>query len=401
MHSFSTFNLVIDSSVIRNTTGEAISIWSNLISIWSLSNTENSSVKKMGNRGNYMKINQIDRDRIIDAYQNNQDYMTLAEQLGIKRQTTQNIVIKFRNTGARAPQQKGGHTYSKLTIPMINAMVGYIEAKPTVTLKEIREKLLMEFPQNEAICVQTISRCLDGELITLKKLKSTPIQWNTLEVKASRRDFVEWLVNEGMRQTLLFQDETGFNLFTSRTRGWAPRGVPAVRIIEGQRGPNVTVAMAVSPVYGLVHYAIFTGGMTSNRFQDFLTEIGELLPEDELQILIDNASAHNDAEEQVTHSHEIKRLPKYSPFINMCELANSALKADLKRRLTDPVNQQRIQNRNEAHAAGLTLQAHRLRILTELIEISINTITVEKCQQWFQHILTYTIRCLNQEDILV
>ena len=70
---------------------------------------------------------------------------------------------------------------------------------PTIRKKEIREKLLMEFPHNEAICVQTISRVLDGQLITLKKLQSTPIQWNTIEVKASRRGFVEWLVNEGMR----------------------------------------------------------------------------------------------------------------------------------------------------------------------------------------------------------
>ena len=135
--------------------------------------------------------------------------------------------------------------------------------------------------------------------------------------------------------------------------------------------------MAVSPVYGLVHYAIFQGGMTGEKYQDFLTEIGELLPEDELQILIDNATAHNNAEEQSAYLHEIKRLPKYSPFINMCELANYALKAEVKRRLTDPVNQQRIQNRNEAHAAGLTLHAHRMRILTELIEMLINTITIE------------------------
>ena len=38
----------------------------------------------MNNRGNYMRINQIDRERIISAYENQKDYMTLAEQLGIK-----------------------------------------------------------------------------------------------------------------------------------------------------------------------------------------------------------------------------------------------------------------------------------------------------------------------------
>ena len=65
------------------------------------------------NRGNYMRIAQIDRDRIIDAFRNNRDYITLAEQLG-KRQAARNIVIRYvstETTSIRAIQQRGGRTY--------------------------------------------------------------------------------------------------------------------------------------------------------------------------------------------------------------------------------------------------------------------------------------------------
>lgn len=202
-------------------------------------------------------------------------------------------------------------------------------------------------------------------------------------------------MNEGVRQNLVFQDETGFNIWTSRTRG------RAVRILEGQRGRNLTISMAVSPVHGLVHHNILDGGMNCEKFASFLSEVSELLAdEQDVVILIDNAPAHADAEFELPQHQLLRRLPKYSPFLNMTELANSALKAAVKRQLTDPVVQARIHNREEAAAAGMTLQAHRLNILKNIVIESLPTITPQKCRGWFQHCLTYTMRCLNQEDIL-
>ena len=345
-----------------------------------------------------MKIPQVDRDRLIDAFNHNQDYITLAEQLGIKRQTARNIIVRFQQNGRRNILQRGS-THIKVTEHMVAAMVEYVEQKPTITLKEIRQKLIVNFPHNEPITVQTISKHLDSQLISLKKLDFCPIQWNTQEVKRERHEFMEWYVNDGMLADLVFQDETGFNLYTSRQQGRALRGQPAVRILEGQRGQNLTLSMAISPTLGLIHHQLYRGGMNRDRFAGFLVEIGELLPESDIQILMDNAPAHRSAEDQVQYEHSVKRLPRYSPFLNIVELANSAVKAETKRRLSDPNIQRQIQDRNAAEAARITLQEHRMQILWNIVDEAVAVVTPHKAQQWFQHTLTYTIRCVNEEDI--
>ena len=72
------------------------------------------------------------------------------------------------------------------------------------------------------------------------------------------------------------------------------QGVRAVRVIEGQRGKNVTLCLAVSPMIGLVHWMTFDGGMTRDIFGNFLMEISEMLQYNtELYVLLcDNVSSH-------------------------------------------------------------------------------------------------------------
>ena len=85
--------------------------------------------------------------------------------------------------------------------------------------------------------------------------------------------FAEWLLNDGIqRSELIFIDEAGVNLFCSLTRGRVMRGNRAVRVVNAQRGRNLTIRFAVSSIRGLVHHEILEGGMTNLRFGDFLLQ---------------------------------------------------------------------------------------------------------------------------------
>lgn len=354
----------------------------------------------MANRGHYMRINQIDRERIIQAFEANQDFISLGRQLNIHVSTVRSIIKRYQDTGDRNPGAKGGATYFKLSDNMINSLVRYVEAHPAITLKEMKDKLSVDHPAMPGVCVQTISKSLDGQLITLKKLQSNPIDWNTDEVKEARRDYMQWLVNEGMQENFVFQDETGFNLWTARTRGWAHIGQPAVRVINGQRGRNLSVSLAISPIHGLVHYKI-SQGFNREQYQGFITELSQLLADEQFILLIDNAPCHSEAEIGLQYdAHAIRRLPKYSPFLNPTELANSALKAEVKRRLSLPEIQQHLNDRNAAAALDQNLYIFRMQVLKQIVEDSLPIITQHKCHQWFQHSLRYTQRCLNLENIL-
>ena len=63
--------------------------------------------------------------------------------------------------------------------------------------------------------------------------------------------------------------------------------------------------------------------------------------EEHFVIVCNNVTSHVDAP-NIRGRGFLMYLPKYSPFLNTCEMAGSSLKAALKRRLTEPVLQQEI-----------------------------------------------------------
>ena len=71
------------------------------------------------------------------------------------------------------------------------------------------------------------------------------------------------------------------------------QGERAYRQVCGQRGRNMTVALAVSPVNGLVFHSAYIGGMNACRFNDFLAQTRQNLdPDEEVIFICDGAPAH-------------------------------------------------------------------------------------------------------------
>ena len=200
---------------------------------------------------------------------------------------------------------------------MLDSLVEFVGETPTMTLNDMRQRLIMLFPNWQPCTIQTISRALDGRLITLKLLRTIPEAWNADRIKQERRDFAHWIMTDGLGKLLIYCDEMGCNVWTARTQGRAHAGVPAVRIVTNQRGRNVSVCLAVSPTRGLVYWKTVRGGMTRELFAEFMAELSALVGEP-FCLLFDNARAHwNPPAMQA--EQEVKPLPHYSPFLNMTE----------------------------------------------------------------------------------
>lgn len=346
----------------------------------------------------YSRISTEMREALIRVYEDGRDFILTAENLNINRRTAYGIIQRYQRTGRIAVLPRGGDKASILTNEMKAALVNFVEEKPTITLDELRAKLVDTFPDKPMVSRMTISRALDGSLITLKLLRTIPTQWNTDEVKDARKTFVEWLLREYSSKTLIYLDECGFNIWTARSQGRAFRGQRAVRVVCGQRGKNMTALLAVSPKHGLVHNTIIEGGMTKELFADFLSEISALLQEEDIVVIFDNAPAHR-VPPALGHSHEMHALPKYSPVLNITERAISCLKSHAKRRLSDPSVQAHFHSHIAAAQAGKTLHRHRMDNLRTIIEACMPEITVEKCSQWFNHMFSYFPACMNKNDI--
>ena len=90
----------------------------------------------------------------------------------------------------------------------------------------------------------------------MKKMETVPQDRNRPDVIDSRRAYAAWyleVTNMEQSPELIYIDKSGFNLWTARTRGRVRSGARAVRVVNGQRGANFTLILAVPSQRGVIY----------------------------------------------------------------------------------------------------------------------------------------------------
>ena len=165
--------------------------------------------------------------------------------------------------------------------------------------------------------------------------------------------YAAWFMNYAVVRHCVFVDECGYNIWTVRSHGTARQGERAYRQVCVQRGRNLTVTMAISPINVLVFSSAFVGGMNAARFDNFLTQARTNLdPEESVIFVHDGAPAHRNPTVPAPNT-ELKMLPPYSPFLNIVEQAISCLKAAIKADISRPEIQRRMDDRDEVRVRGI------------------------------------------------
>jgi hypothetical protein len=148
---------------------------------------------------------------------------------------------------------------------MTEFLVQQLQANPQLTLNRMAE-LLSCSPHKPRVSSKTVDRMLDGVMYTVKlatKGSDVRLSTNSLANIQDRRDYENFMLNLDPAVHTVYLDETGFNLWLRRSQGRALRGSPVQRTVITQRGPNVTVCMAICADYGLVHSTVQRGGQIS------------------------------------------------------------------------------------------------------------------------------------------
>ena len=99
-------------------------------------------------------------------------------------------------------------------------------------------------------------------LYTLKLAHAVPADRNRADVIQRRNEYAHWFVEEANLNHTIFIDKCGFNIWTSRSLGRSRQGDRAYRQVCGQKGRNIAICLAISPVFGLIYHKIQSGGMT-------------------------------------------------------------------------------------------------------------------------------------------
>ena len=217
-----------------------------------------------------------------------------------------------------------------------------------LTLSQINGELRRRLPAKPLIHDRTIARNLEGMLFRVKLVRPVPADRNRRDILQRRQEYGNWFMNHANMRHCVFIDECGYNIWTARNHGRARQGEHAYRQVCGQRGRNVTVALAVSPVNGLVFHSAYVGGMNAPRFNTFLAQTRQNLdPDEEVIFIYDGAPAHRNPANPAANT-ELEMLPAYSPFLNLVEQAISSLKAAIKGDISRPEIQTRMDDRAEA-----------------------------------------------------
>ena len=334
-------------------------------------------------------ISVVDKRRLIDSFNNGEDYLSLANQLNINVSTARNIVRRAQ-IGGEIAGARGGRRNVKVDDDMVNMLLELVDEHPEYTLQQFNAALRERMPDKAHISGSTVAKVLECRLITIKKLEDAPAERNRADVVQLRHNFAHWLMENAERE-MIFIDESGVNLHVKRTRGRAVAGERAVRVIGHQRGRNVTLIVAASPARGLLHHVIIEGGVNAQHFTDFMRGLLALVGEQPVAYIMDNARLHVAAERdfQLPDGHVWKFQPPYSPFLNICDVGLfSCWKNALKQRLAE-VREQML---------NLRLQ-QRYDMLRQLAEQSLAVVTAHKCARWYAHLQTYLPRCIQNAPI--
>ena len=223
----------------------------------------------MAERCRRQRISQEDTERLVRAFEElDQDYLTVADTLGVNRSTARGIIARYIRENRTTERPRGGRNNVKVNDEMKQCLEAIVNENCTLTLEAINTKLEDRLPEMATVNVRTIAKHLDGMLYTLKLSRQLPAERNRPEVIQRRQAYAQWFLEEANLNHTIFIDECGFNIWTARNYGRSERGDIAYRQVCGHR--NITICLAISPVFGLVHHIIQMGGMNGESFNNFL-----------------------------------------------------------------------------------------------------------------------------------
>ena len=130
---------------------------------------------------------------------------------------------------------------------------------------------------------------------------------------------------------------------------------------------------------------------------NFSEVVGE---EFDCTFIMDNAPVHRNCS-LFYNNHEVKRLPPYSPMLNSIKQTFSNLKAFVKRRLNERMDE--VLNGGAAAGENVPMTTYRNCILRGIVEEAIETdaATQPMCLNWQNRVFGYVPQCLDREDIFM
>jgi Transposase and inactivated derivatives len=326
------------------------------------------------------KISNEVRSLVIRDMNNGNSAIQVGQQFRILPNTVRKIYATYKRTN-ELEKRAVGHRPRKLTFGQADEVCNWIDEDCTLTLRQIKNKLLENYPQLQ-VSSSTIYRAIKEFHYSVKRVSFIPERRNSPETLQSRFEYaVQYNRIMIEREKIFFIDEFGIQINSRRSYGRAPKNCRANKIKAQLRGRNYSIAAAMC-TNSLYIFTVQDRPYNIAYFGQFLTNLIEHLHEDEIigaYFVLDNVRFHRTEEIQQlirNHGHVPIFLPPYSPFLNPIEELFNQWKGIIRSRQPN--------NEDELYAS---------------VHNASEMITRENCQNYVRHMETYLGDCLNRSEI--
>ena len=279
----------------------------------------------------------------------------------------------------------------------------FLSHNPANTAPDVKEEMDKNFPEN-LFSLSTIRDKMSKLDFTIKRMRYVASSANSPLNKAIRADYATWKFNNtNENNSFTYVDEAGCNMRTLKVYGYSKRGQRACMEGVNSRTTNISMLMAVSPEFGLVHMETCLTTIDGTRYAEFLSNVVrslQLKPDfrnyEKHYIVMDNAPIHRVEEVSnvfLTCSNVYARmLPPFSPMLNPIEEAWSLVKHYIRKGLTKRQKQPGLnENKTDCYT----------RINVEEINKSMVHVTLDYIKQLDKHARTWLPSCLAQNDLQI
>ena len=340
--------------------------------------SSSSSIKKK--RGQYKKINNEIREKIIKFAVNNGLQIKEIKSLLDVNEWTIRSVLRVHQKEHRSEKKSKGGSSKRFSSPQRNFLVQQQEKKNDLTYRQLQKSFMEKF--NKKIDQSSVKRILiDENNYSTKRLVHIPFQRNLPENIEKRKQY-SIRMGDAREELLIFVDETPFNLLIRRGRGRSKVGTRASIIVPCAKGNNVSCIAAMSPTRGLIHYELNLTSTDGNAFKKFISNMIKNNPVMSIKshiIVMDNARIHQPGEltqllEGERVKHQLQFLPPYSPQLNPIELMFSCWKAKIK-------------------DIEMNLETKQKDLIKWINETSVHVKDGVKAQGWYKRVTVHYIHC--------
>ncbi|KAG3232488.1 hypothetical protein PI124_g22431 [Phytophthora idaei] len=290
--------------------------------------------------------------RILEAARSGGDWELIAETNNVNINTARSWLRRYPKTSdVLQPRPCDGKRQQKMTADGVTYLLSEHSIDPDLTLRQLVDKL--DTQCSISVCPQTIKNHLDGNLTTMKQFHKEPQYMNTEVNKLKRREYLIRLQElQAMEKSIIYMDETNFNLWSSCSE----------KVLAGG-GQNLQVIACVGKG-GVVHYETKLGSNKYQHSNEFIRNtLRKFTNVSNIVVVLDNAPCHARAEavfvEPKFQDATLLRLGPYSPMLNPIENVFSAFKSKVQ----DYMTEHRAQI--IAVPQGTTVNAHRQHFLQE------------------------------------